>query len=221
MTQPFLAAYVELLIHTCHRRGAHAMGGMAAQIPIKNDLAANEKALEKVRQDKLREVTAGHDGTWVAHPGLVPIAKEVFDRHMKEANQISRQRDDVQVKANDLLAVTEGKITEEGLRWNIDVGLQYLESWLRGSGCVPIYNLMEDAATAEICRSQVWQWVKHGATLADGRPVTQDMVRQVIGEQKNKLKGGRMADAAEIFERMMTSKDFAEFLTLVAYDYID
>jgi malate synthase len=151
----------------------------------------------------------------------VPIAKEVFDRHMKEANQISRQRDDVQVKANDLLAVTEGKITEEGLRWNIDVGLQYLESWLRGSGCVPIYNLMEDAATAEICRSQVWQWVKHGATLADGRPVTQDMVRQVIGEQKNKLKGGRMADAAEIFERMMTSKDFAEFLTLVAYDYID
>jgi malate synthase len=221
MEKHFLKSYVELLIQTCHRRGIHAMGGMAAQIPIKNDLAANEKALEKVRQDKLREVTAGHDGTWVAHPGLVPIAKEVFDRHMKEANQISRQRDDVQVKANDLLAVTEGKITEEGLRWNIDVGLQYLESWLRGSGCVPIYNLMEDAATAEICRSQVWQWVKHGATLADGRPVTQDMVRQVIGEQKNKLKGGRMADAAEIFERMMTSKDFAEFLTLVAYDYID
>jgi malate synthase len=221
MEKHFLKSYVELLIQTCHRRGIHAMGGMAAQIPIKNDLAANEKALEKVRQDKLREVTAGHDGTWVAHPGLVPIAKEVFDRHMKEANQISRQRDDVQVKANDLLAVTEGKITEEGLRWNIDVGLQYLESWLRGSGCVPIYNLMEDAATAEICRSQVWQWVKHGATLADGRPVTQDMVRQVIGEQKNKLKGSRMADAAEIFERMMTSKDFAEFLTLVAYDYID
>ena len=140
---------------------------------------------------------------------------------MKEPNQISRRRDDVQVKANDLLAVTEGKITEEGLRWNIDVGLQYLESWLRGSGCVPIYNLMEDAATAEICRSQVWQWVKHGARLSDGRPVTQDMVRQVIAEQKNKLKGGRMAEAAEIFERMMTSTDFAEFLTLVAYDYID
>src|SRR5579864_2787999 len=221
MDKHFLKSYVELLIQTCHRRGIHAMGGMAAQIPIKNDPVANEKALGKVRQDKLREVTAGHDGTWVAHPGLVPIAKEIFDQHMKSPNQISRQREDGQVKANDLLAVTEGKITEEGLRWNIDVGLQYLESWLRGSGCVPIYNLMEDAATAEICRSQVWQWVKHAASLADGRPVTQDMVRQTIAEQKNKLKGGRMAEAAEIFGRMMTSDDFAEFLTLVAYDYID
>ncbi len=221
MEKHFLKSYVELLIRTCHRRGIHAMGGMAAQIPIKNDPAANEKALEKVRQDKLREVNAGHDGTWVAHPGLVPIAKEVFDTHMKQPNQISRHLDDVQVKAKDLLDVTEGKITEEGLRWNIDVGLQYLESWLRGSGCVPIYNLMEDAATAEICRSQVWQWVKHGARLSDGRPVTQEMVRQTIAEQKNKLKGGRMTEAAEIFERMMTSADFAEFLTLVAYDYID
>jgi malate synthase len=221
MEKHFLKSYVELLIQTCHRRGIHAMGGMAAQIPIKNNPAANEKALEKVRQDKLREVTAGHDGTWVAHPGLVPIAKEVFDQHMKEPNQISRRREDVRVKASDLLAVTEGKITEEGLRWNIDVGLQYLESWLRGSGCVPIYNLMEDAATAEICRSQVWQWVKHGARLSDGRPVTQEMVRQVIGEQKNKLKGGRIGEAAEIFEQMMTSADFAEFLTLEAYDYID
>ncbi|HWJ47811.1 MAG TPA: hypothetical protein VNS62_09170, partial [Candidatus Udaeobacter sp.] len=221
MEKHFLKSYVELLIQTCHRRGIHAMGGMAAQIPIKNDHQANEKALEKVRQDKLREVTAGHDGTWVAHPGLVPIAKDVFDQHMKEPNQISRQRDDVQVKASDLLAVTAGKITEEGLRWNIDVGLQYLESWLRGSGCVPIYNLMEDAATAEICRSQVWQWVKHTASLADGRPVTQDMVRKTIAEQKNSLRGDRMAEAAEIFERMMTSADFAEFLTLEAYDYID
>ena len=140
---------------------------------------------------------------------------------MKEPNQIGRQRDDVQVNASDLLAVTEGKITEEGLRWNIDVGMQYLESWLRGSGCVPIYNLMEDAATAEICRSQVWQWVKHTASLADGRPVTQDMVRKTIAEQKNSLRGDRMAEAAEIFERMMTSADFAEFLTLEAYDYID
>src|SRR5579864_6094522 len=221
MDRDFLKAYVDLLIQTCHRRGIHAMGGMAAQIPIKSDPAANEKALEKVRQDKLREVTAGHDGTWVAHPGLVPIAKEIFDQHMKSPNQISRQREDGQVKANDLLAVTEGKITEEGLRWNIDVGLQYLESWLRGSGCVPIYNLMEDAATAEICRAQIWQWIRHGASLADGRPVTQDMVRQTIAEQKDKLKGGRMAEAAEIFGRMMTSDDFAEFLTLVAYDYID
>ncbi len=221
MEKHFLRSYVELLIQTCHRRGIHAMGGMAAQIPIKNDSAANEKALEKVRQDKLREVTAGHDGTWVAHPGLVPIAKEVFDRHMTEPNQIARRREDVHVKPSDLLAVTEGKITEEGLRWNIDVGLQYLESWLRGSGCVPIYNLMEDAATAEICRSQVWQWVKHGARLSDGRAVTQEMVRQVIAEKKNTLKGGRMAEAAEIYERMITSADFAEFLTLVAYDCID
>jgi malate synthase len=221
MEKHFLKSYVELLIQTCHRRGIHAMGGMAAQIPIKNDPAANEKALEKLRQDKLREVTAGHDGTWVAHPGLVPIAKEVFDQHMKSPNQIKRQREDVQVKAKDLLDVTKGRITEEGLRWNIDVGLQYLESWLRGSGCVPIYNLMEDAATAEICRSQVWQWVKHGATLAGGRPVTQEMVRQIITEQKSKLKGGRKAEAAEILERMMTSADFAEFLTLEAYDYID
>ncbi|HYM75373.1 MAG TPA: malate synthase A [Candidatus Dormibacteraeota bacterium] len=221
MEKHFLKSYVELLIQTCHRRGIHAMGGMAAQIPIKNDAAANEKALEKVRQDKLREVRAGHDGTWVAHPGLVPIAKEIFDQHMKEPNQIARRREDVRVHAKDLLDVTNGKITEEGLRWNIDVGLQYLESWLRGSGCVPIYNLMEDAATAEICRSQVWQWVKHRASLSDGRPVTQDMVRQAIAEQKSKLMRGRMTAAAEIFERMMTSADFAEFLTLEAYDYID
>ncbi|HEX6466755.1 MAG TPA: malate synthase A, partial [Terriglobales bacterium] len=195
--------------------------GMAAQIPIKNDTAANEKALEKVRADKLREVNAGHDGTWVAHPGLVPIAKEVFDAHMKDANQIGRHRDDVHVTAKDLLAVTEGEITEEGLRWNVDVALQYLESWLRGLGCVPIYNLMEDAATAEICRAQVWQWVRHGARLNDGRPITKEMVSQIIAEQKNKLKGARISEAAEIFERMTTSPDFAEFLTLRAYDYIN
>src|SRR5208337_3449119 len=172
MEKHFLRSYVDLLIQTCHRRGIHAMGGMAAQIPIKNDPVANERALDKVRQDKLREVHAGHDGTWVAHPGLVPIAKQVFDQYMKESSQIGRRREDVQVSAKDLLAVTEGKITEEGLRWNIDVGLQYLEAWLRGSGCVPIYNLMEDAATAEICRSQVWQWVKHGARMTDGKIVT-------------------------------------------------
>ena len=221
MEKHFLKSYVDLLIRTCHRRGIHAMGGMAAQIPIKNDPAANEKALDKVRQDKLREVQAGHDGTWVAHPGLVPVAKEIFDAHMKEANQIGCRREDVHVTAKDLLAVPVGEITEEGVRWNIDVGLQYLESWLRGSGCVPIYNLMEDAATAEICRAQVWQWVRHRATLSNGRPVTQEMVREAIAEQKNKLKGSRMAEAAEIYEHMMTSPDFAEFLTLVAYDYID
>jgi len=221
MEQHFLKSYVELLIKTCHRRGIHAMGGMAAQIPIKNDPIANEKALEKVRQDKHREVIAGHDGTWVAHPGLVPIAKEVFDTYMKTPNQIARRREDVHAKAKDLLRVPEGKITEEGLRWNIDVGLQYLESWLRGSGCVPIYNLMEDAATAEICRSQVWQWAKHGARLSDGRPVTHEMIRHTIAEQKDKLKGGCIAEAADIFQRMMTSEDFPEFLTLEAYDYID
>jgi malate synthase len=221
MDKHFLKSYVDLLIRTCHRREIHAMGGMAAQIPIKNDPAANEKALEKVRQDKLREVKAGHDGTWVAHPGLVGVAKEVFDRHMKEPNQISRRRDDVQVTPQDLLRVTEGPKTEEGLRWNIDVGLQYLESWLRGSGCVPIYNLMEDAATAEICRAQVWQWLRHGVKLNGGRQVTKEFVQQVIADQKAKLTGGRLADAAEIYDRMITSSEFAEFLTLKAYDYID
>jgi malate synthase len=221
MDKDFLNAYVDLLIQTCHRRGIHAMGGMAAQIPIKNDPAANEAAIAKVRQDKLREVKAGHDGTWVAHPGLVPIAKEIFDAHMKGPNQIGVRRDDVRVTAQDLLAVTRGEITEDGLKWNIDVGLQYLESWLRGLGCVPIYNLMEDAATAEICRAQVWQWVRHGAKLNDGRPVTQDLVREIIADQKKKLSGQRMDAAARMYEEMMTSTDFPEFLTLVAYDYID
>ncbi|HMK23034.1 MAG TPA: malate synthase A, partial [Terriglobales bacterium] len=165
MEKHFLKSYVDLLIRTCHRRGIHAMGGMAAQIPIKNDPEANERALDKVRQDKLREVRAGHDGTWVAHPGLVPVAKEIFDTHMKTPNQIDRHLPEIHITAKDLLTVPEGKITEEGLKWNIDVGLQYVESWLRANGCVPIYNLMEDAATAEICRTQVWQWIRHGAKL--------------------------------------------------------
>jgi malate synthase len=221
MEKHFLKSYVELLIQTCHRRGIHAIGGMAAQIPIKNDSAANEKALEKVRQDKLREVTAGHDGTWVAHPGLVPLAKEVFDSYMKTPNQINLKREIVHVAAKDLLTVPEGQITEEGLRWNIEVGLQYLEAWLRGSGCVPIHNLMEDAATAEICRAQVWQWMKHGAQLGDGRPVTTAMIHNIINEQSAKLSGGRMAEAAHIFRGMTTTADFPEFLTPRAYDYID
>ncbi len=221
MDKHFLKSYVDLLIQTCHRRGIHAMGGMAAQIPIKNDPAASERALGKVRQDKLREVRAGHDGTWVAHPGLVPIAKEIFDTHMTGSNQIHRRPDDVHVTPADLLAVPEGEITEDGLRWNIDVGLQYLEAWLRGSGCVPIYNLMEDAATAEICRAQVWQWLRHGATLSNRRQVTQKLVREVIAEQKNRLPGERMVEAARIYGQMIADTDFAEFLTLVAYDYID
>jgi malate synthase len=221
MEKHFLKSYVELLIRTCHRRGIHAMGGMAAQIPIKNDAAANDRALEKVRQDKLREVRAGHDGTWVAHPGLVEVAKEIFDSFMTENNQINRTLDALKITQSDLLAVPEGKITEEGLRWNIDVGLRYLEAWLGGNGCVPIYNLMEDAATAEICRAQVWQWLRHGATLSDGWPITRGLVRSIIAEQAKDLPESRAADAARIFEEMTVNRDFAEFLTVVAYDYID
>jgi malate synthase len=230
MDRHFLNSYVLLLIQICHRRHIHAMGGMAAQIPIKNDPAANETALEKVRQDKLREVRAGHDGTWVAHPGLVPVAKEIFDAHMKEPNQIARKLDHVRITAPDLVTVPEGDITEAGLLWNIDVGLQYLASWLRGNGCVPIYNLMEDAATCEICRAQVWQWVKHEAKLSDGRTVTMGLVREAIAEELEKLHtqlGAERFDslgfktAAQIYEDMMTRADFPEFLTLVAYDYID
>ena len=188
MDRHFLNSYVLLLIQTCHRRGIHAMGGMAAQIPIKNDPAANETALDKVRQDKLREVRAGHDGTWVAHPGLVPIAKQIFDAGMKGPNQISRRRDDAHITAADLVTVPQGDITEAGLRWNIDVGLQYLAAWLEGNGCVPIYNLMEDAATCEICRAQVWQWVKHGATMTDGRTVTVELVRRATADQLGRLR---------------------------------
>jgi malate synthase len=222
MERHFLSSYVELLIQTCHRRGIHAMGGMAAQIPIRNDAAANDRAFEKVRNDKLREVRAGHDGTWVAHPGLVATAKEIFDEHMPDANQISRKRNDRTIQAEDLLAVPEGDITEDGLRWNIDVGLQYLESWLQGSGCVPIYNLMEDAATAEISRAQVWQWVKHSTRLKDGRFVTEALVRQIVEERAAQLRdGGRLKLAAKVLTEMMTAKEFPEFLTLACYDLLD
>jgi len=230
MDRHFLHSYVLLLIQTCHRRGIHAMGGMAAQIPIKADPEANEKALEKVRQDKLREVKAGHDGTWVAHPGLVPVAKEVFDEYMKTPNQIHRLREDVHITRDDLLTVPEGDITEEGLRHNIDVGIQYFEAWLGGNGCVPIYYLMEDAATSEISRAQVWQWVKHGAKLQDGRAVTKDLVRATIPEELRKIREllgterfdkGHFDTAARLYEQMMTSDEFPEFLTLVAYDHLD
>ena len=205
------------------------MGGMAAQIPIKNDPVANEKALDKVRQDKLREVKAGHDGTWVAHPGLVPIAKAIFDEYMKTPNQIYVKRDEVNVTAKDLLEVPTGEITEDGLRLNINVGLQYLEAWLRGNGCVPIYNLMEDAATAEISRAQVWQWVHHKAKLADGRTITKEMVVDAMQGELEKLKAmlgearfknGKFDLAAKLYEPMMTSANFEEFLTLSAYQYV-
>jgi malate synthase len=227
----FLSSYVELLIQTCHRRGIHAMGGMAAQIPIRNDAAANEQALDKVRRDKLREVQAGHDGTWVAHPGLVPVAKQIFDKYMPELNQISPDRKSTEpvsrtVRAQDLLEVPKGDISEEGLRWNIDVGLQYLHSWLQGSGCVPIYNLMEDAATAEICRAQVWQWVKHGAHLKDDRLVTEGMVKEIIHQRAAELgahsgNDEKLRQAVRVLEELTTSREFAEFLTLASYDLLD
>src|SRR5579864_8277267 len=204
MDRHFLSSYVKLLVETCHRRGVHAIGGMAAQIPIKNDPAANETALTSVRQDKLREVWAGHDGTWVAHPALVPLAREVFNTYMRTPNQIDLKRDAVRVTAKDLLALPEGEITEEGLARNIDVGLQYLAAWLRGNGCVPIYNLMEDAATAEICRAQVWQWVKHGVRLSDGRAVTAEFVKEIVRQQRSRLhaqvSARELALASEIYE---------------------
>jgi malate synthase len=222
MDRAFLKNYVDLLIHTCHKRGIHAMGGMAAQIPIKNDPAANEAALERVRQDKLREVRAGHDGTWVAHPGLVPVAKAVFDEHMKTPNQIHVKREEVSVTAEALLKVHEGKITEQGLRLNIDVGIQYIESWLRGNGCVPIYNLMEDAATAEISRTQVWQWLRHGASLDDGRQIAPAMVREIVASmlQRPGWNAGKFPQAAELFEQLSLSSELKEFLTLEAYRYL-
>jgi malate synthase len=227
MTVPFLDAYVRLLIETCHHRGIHAMGGMAAQIPIKNDPEANLNAIEKVRQDKLREVRAGHDGTWVAHPALVQVAREIFDEHMKTPNQIDSKREPAVVGAEDLLAVPQGPITADGLRWNINVGLLYLESWLRGSGCVPIYNLMEDAATAEICRSQVWQWVKHGAKLETGETVTAEMALEVLGQQiaeetaRTPDHAATMEAAGRLLRQMIVAAEFPEFLTLAAYEEID
>ncbi len=222
MDKAFLKAYVDLLIQTCHKRGIHAMGGMAAQIPIKSDPVANEKAFEKVRSDKLREAKAGHDGTWVAHPGLVGIAKQVFDEQMPQPNQIAVKREDVHVTAAELLQPHTGSITENGLRMNVDIGIQYLESWLGGNGCVPIYNLMEDAATAEISRSQVWQWIRHGSKLTDGRTVTAELVHQAISDElSRKPLTPERKRAGELFQSMMTRSDFQEFLTTAAYEFID
>ncbi|MEA2328937.1 MAG: malate synthase, partial [Thermoanaerobaculia bacterium] len=219
MEKHFLASYVALLIQTCHRRGIHAMGGMAAQIPIKGDDAANDAAMQKVVADKLREVRAGHDGTWVAHPGLVPIAKKIFDEDMPGPNQIERKRDDVNVTAADLLRVPEGVITEKGLRQNVNVGILYLEAWLGGLGCVPLYNLMEDAATAEISRTQLWQWIHHHAHLDDGRAVTPELYQQVCDEELQKI-GARphLDQAAAIFNDLILNDELADFLTLPAYE---
>jgi malate synthase len=231
MTVPCMHAYSQLAIRTCHRRGAPAIGGMAAQIPIKGDDRANEVALGKVRADKERESRDGHDGTWVAHPGLVPVAMEIFDREMPTANQIHRLRDDVEVTASDLLEVPGGTITEDGLRLNIDVGIQYLEAWLGGNGCVPIYNLMEDAATSEISRTQVWQWVHHpGGILDDGRDITASLVRELIPDTLRRVReligperfdGGNFELAGQLFEKLATDSELAEFLTLTAYTYLD
>jgi malate synthase len=224
MTTHFLRSYSLLLIKTCHRREIHAMGGMAAQIPIRGDSAANEAAMEKVRIDKQREASDGHDGTWVAHPGLVAIAKEIFDQEMPQANQIARKRQDVHVTALDLLAVPKGMITEAGLRQNLRVGIGYIEAWLRGIGCVPLYNLMEDAATAEISRAQIWQWVHHGAKLDDGRAIDGALCRKLLDEERAKRqetgRGGRDEEAARLFRELIEAPTFPEFLTLPAYDMI-
>jgi malate synthase len=229
MDQGFLRAYAQLLIKTCHRRGAHAMGGMAAQIPIKGDPAANDAALAKVVADKRREAADGHDGTWVAHPGLVPVAAGVFDAAMTGPNQLDRLREDVAVGEGELLAVPRGTRTEAGLRWNLRVGVQYLEAWLRGIGCVPLYNLMEDAATAEISRTQVWQWLHHHAALDDGRPVDAALVRALLdsemlavrtGVGPARFDGGRFKDAIALFERLIFSPVFEEFLTVPAYELL-
>jgi malate synthase A len=229
MEQPFMRAYSRLVIKTCHRRGVHAMGGMAAQIPIKDDPVANEAALAKVRADKLREVKDGHDGTWVAHPALVSLAREIFDAHMKTPNQIHVSRDDVVATEADLTAVPIGSRTDAGLRNNVSVGIQYLEAWLGGNGCVPIYDLMEDAATAEISRTQVWQWLHYGAALDDGRVVTRQLFDRVVEEELRKIESavgpdrfatGNYQKARELFTELSTADECADFLTLAAYDHI-
>ncbi len=230
MTTHMMRSYSLLLIKTCHRREIHAMGGMAAQIPIKSDPEANAIALEKVRADKEREAKDGHDGTWVAHPGLVAIAKEEFDKYMPTPNQIFRKLEDVEITAADLLAVPEGHITEAGARVNLDVGIQYMAAWLAGNGCVPIYNLMEDAATAEISRSQLWQWVHTGAKLDDGRPVTPALleamlpdvlqrIKEIVGEER--FEHGRYTEAADLFLEIIKKDSFTEFMTLPAYERLD
>jgi malate synthase len=229
MSEAFLKAYAELLVQTCHKRGAFAMGGMAAFIPNRHDPAVNEKALAAVRADKLREVQYGHDGTWVAHPDLVETAMAVFNEHMKKPNQVDNKREDVSASQAALLEVHKGTRTEEGLRVNIRAGVQYVEAWLRGNGAVPLYNLMEDAATAEISRTQVWQWVKYGAALDDGRTITMELVETLLNDEMDKLKAamgeerfnaGRFAEAIKLFRDLVSSEKLETFLTLPAYKLI-
>jgi malate synthase len=229
MGKAFLKAYSELLIKTCHRRGAFAMGGMAAQIPDRKNPRVNEEAFAKVRADKEREARAGHDGTWVAHPDLVPVAREVFDALMPQPNQLGKMRDDVKVGQKELLEVHDGTRTEEGLRQNIRVGVQYIEAWLRGRGAVPLYNLMEDAATAEISRSQIWQQIHFQARLSDGQAVTKALFDKLLAEEMERVKGevgaeayaaGRFPEAIELFRKMSTAPELSAFLTLPAYRLI-
>lgn len=231
MTSPFMRAYTLLCIQTCHKRNAPAVGGMAAQIPIKNDPEANAAAFGKVSDDKRREATDGHDGTWVAHPGLVAVAMEQFNEHMPTPNQIGRKREDVKVTADDLLEVPKGTITEQGLRMNCSVGVQYIASWLRGNGAAPINNLMEDAATAEISRSQVWQWIRHPqGKLSDGPDITEKLVAKVLQEELELIKQtvgdtafttDKYEAAAELFSALIVQDDFVEFLTLPGYEKLN
>jgi malate synthase len=229
MTVPFMKAYTERVIQVCHKRGVHAMGGMAAQIPIKSDPQANQEALAKVQADKEREAKAGHDGTWVAHPGLVATAMEEFNKYMHTPNQIHRLREDVEVSEKDLLEVPTGYISHEGIRINIDVGIRYLAAWLNNNGCVPIYHLMEDAATAEICRTQLWQWLRHEAVLKDGSRMTLGLYRSLFEEMLEKIrnelgeeafKAQKFPEAAQLFDELVTAETFTEFLTLPAYERI-
>jgi malate synthase len=230
MTTPFMRAYTRFVIQTCHRRGVHAIGGMSAYIPNKRDADANRIALEQVRADKEREATDGHDGTWVAHPGLVALAKEIFDRRMPQANQIDRKLSDFRVTAAELLEVPRDEITEAGVRQNVAVGIGYLESWLRGVGCVPLFNLMEDAATAEICRAQLWQWSHHRVGMSDGRTVTSaycfEVIADELGKQRHTIgeeryRAGRYEDAAALLRELLQSDKFIDFLTLPAYERLE
>jgi malate synthase len=229
MGEAFLHAYALLLIRTCHRRGAFAMGGMAAQIPIRNNHTANQAAFAKVRADKEREARDGHDGTWVAHPDLVPVAKQVFDRMMPTANQLDRTLDDVVITRDMMLEMHRGTRTESGFRENIRVGVQYIEAWLRGRGAVPIYNLMEDAATAEICRAQIWQWLKYGAVLENGNTATPELFARALREEMESVRSaigsetyakGRFPEAIELFRTLSLAPQFEEFFTIPAYRLI-
>ena len=231
MTQPCMRAYTQLTVRTCHHRGAYAIGGMAAQVPIAGDEAANESALERVRQDKRREVADGHDGTWVAHPALVPVARQAFEEHMgRRAQQLDVARSDVHVTVADLLQLPEGPRTEAGLRLNVRVGIRYLEAWLGGQGAVALYYLMEDAATAEISRAQVWQWLHHGVRLDDGRVVTPALVGHIVAEEMQviatevgaeRFTAGRFNAARDLFVRVATGRTLPDFLTLDAYTMLD